>query len=326
MTTVHASDYDYFLVIHGREGEVHHRGPVNDFLPCYEDLLFTSVVDGAIPNDGTQPAVWVEPVGDPPKIAGVKVSVGSSSKTYSLNIFGNRVWEVLLAKDLLKECLEQEGSTIWHVEAKKRRGLPQARRLAVAVRRRPYPIEDRPLADFGITNAEEGDPALDVFVRRDVLDRLCRDAATSLDCERASFLTGHLVCEKPGRAAVVIQDQIPAAVETSASKTHVAFSPLTFQAAREELEARRNGAEMVAWAHNHPPTCGRDCLMKVPACGTDSVFFSLQDRVLHRASFAAPYMVALVGGKGADRRADDPIVRAYGWRDGVIQERSFQVY
>jgi hypothetical protein len=323
---LHSSEYDFHLVIRDEPGTVLHRAIVNDFLPCYEDLLFAGVLDGTIPNDGSQPNAWVEPVGDVRRVAGIKMSLNGHSKTYGVQVFANRVREVLLSKERLKDSLELEGNAFWHVEAEQRSNKQPARRLAVAVKRRPYPLLDRCVTEYGIEGAGQSENALDVFVAGAVLDKLRQDAAESLDCERASFLTGQLVRARAGHAAVIIQGQIPAAVETTASKVHVSFSPLTFQAARKELESRRDGGEIVAWAHNHPPTCGRECLMKVPACATDTVFFSSLDRVLHRASFPAAYMVALVVGKGADRRADDPMVRAYGWRDAVIEERPFQVY
>jgi hypothetical protein len=47
---------------------------------------------------------------------------------------------------------------------------------------------------------------------------------------------------------------------------------------------------------------------------------------VHRAGFAAPYQVALVCAKDAERRADDPILTAYGWKDGTIEKVPFTVF
>ena len=66
--------------------------------------------------------------------------------------------------------------------------------------------------------------------------------------------------------------------------------------------------------------------MTIPACGTDNVAFSMNDRIVHRSAFGRPYMVALVSGKGSGRRADDPSLGAYGWQRGRICERTWSVF
>ena len=111
--------------------------------------------------------------------------------------------------------------------------------------------------------------------------------------------------------------------ETSASRAHFSFSPLTFHAAQQELARRATGETIVGWHHNHPPPCGGGCLQQVPACGSGTLFFSVDDRILHRASFPAPYMVALVSGKEPGRPADEPKMKAYGWQDATIKEGTF---
>jgi hypothetical protein len=75
-----------------------------------------------------------------------------------------------------------------------------------------------------------------------------------------------------------------------------------------------------------PPPCGATCLQHTPACKTETVFFSRDDRAVHRASFLAPYMIALVSGKAVDRRADDPAVQAYGWENAVVTQKAFTVF
>ena len=126
-------------------------------------------------------------------------------------------------------------------------------------------------------------------------------------------------------ARVVVLDRIPADTGTTQSRVHIGFSPETFAAAQRTLEARGTGQVIAGWHHSHPPACGRLCLQTVPACATDNVFFSAADRDVHRRGFNAPYMVGLVSGKGAHRRADDPVMRAFGWRDGVIGEKTFGI-
>jgi hypothetical protein len=92
------------------------------------------------------------------------------------------------------------------------------------------------------------------------------------------------------------------------------------------MAERQDGTTICGWHHNHPPPCGGECLMIVPACKTETVFFSTDDRLVHRTSFPAPYMVALVSGKESEKRADQPGVRAYGWQDSLVKERGFSVF
>jgi hypothetical protein len=101
---------------------------------------------------------------------------------------------------------------------------------------------------------------------------------------------------------------------------------VTFLAAQRELESRGSNHVILGWHHNHPPPCGYQCLSAVPPCGTDNVVFSVDDRMVHRSAFGRPYMVGLVCGKGPGRRADDPLIRAYGWHRGRICEREWSVF
>jgi hypothetical protein len=66
--------------------------------------------------------------------------------------------------------------------------------------------------------------------------------------------------------------------------------------------------------------------MLIPACKTETVFLSSDDQAVFRASFGAAYMVGLVSGKGAGLRADEPLVRAYGWGDAVLREIDFALF
>jgi proteasome lid subunit RPN8/RPN11 len=177
------------------------------------------------------------------------------------------------------------------------------------------------LGDFG---AESKDEALSVYIASSLLGELREEAGSCLERERANILTGYVAATEEGGAAVIAVNRIAAEVDTTSSAVHFSFSPLTFDSVRQELARRKDGQIIVGWAHHHPVPCGRDCLMTVPACKTENVFFSIADRTVHRSGFAAPYMVAFVAGKGAYRRADDPLIRAYAWRDGLIRESAFR--
>ena len=125
---------------------------------------------------------------------------------------------------------------------------------------------------------------------------------------------------------MVVTGHSPVEVGAGASRGHCEFAPETFLAIRREVASRADGAVIVGWAHTHPPVCGAACLQRVPTCSTGMLFFSSDDHAVHRAAFPARYMVALVSGKEPGRRADEPGVRAFGWQEGGIVERRFQVF
>jgi proteasome lid subunit RPN8/RPN11 len=184
-----------------------------------------------------------------------------------------------------------------------------------------------PQALEGDAKREAGsDDSISMRVSSDLLAELCEASASSLDRERADFLVGRLVQEPDGRATVVLLTRIPAGADTGSSLVHFSFSPQTFQAAQRELERRGSEDMILGWHHNHPPPCGHQCLMTIPPCRTDNVAFSMNDRIVHRSAFGRPYMVALVSGKGPGKRADDPVLRAYGWQRGRISERTWSVF
>jgi hypothetical protein len=324
------SHYSFFLEIIDATSVVVHREEAHDFLPCYEDLLFVAVCSGKVADDGILPPATVTPVWrdeEQGRVAGVMVSLPSLSKRYSLAVFADRVWEVLVNRELIKRD-EQEGEGeakkfTWRVEALERVEERKSK-LQLSLSRQPYPLIHGALSAFGIERAPGEHHPLSLFFSHSLLDELREETARSLDTERADLLTGHVVREAAGRAALVVTGRIPALTEAASSRIHFAFSPRTFLAAQEE--AARRGETIVGWHHNHPPPCGETCLQYIPPCKTSTVFFSLADRSVHRASFAAPYMVALVSGKEAEKRANDPGLQAYAWRDGVIQQQEFSIF
>lgn len=324
------SRHRFILEVRDGHGMLVHREEVADFLPCYEDLLFAAVCAGRLANNGALPLATVEPAwrdGREGKLAGVTVSLPPLTKTYGLEIFAARAWEVLVQKEVVTgEEQEAPKDLTWSILVRQQDGDGSRPRRNISLSRAPYPLERRALADLGVGTAPKGDRPPRLLCPRSVMDELRSETARSLDEERADVLTGHLVQEANGQTAIVVTGRIPAETDTAASKAHFSFSPLTFLAAQEALARRPAGETIVGWHHNHPPPCGAGCLQVVPPCTSRTPFFSLADRSVHRASFSAPYMVALVSGKETERRADEPEFRAYGWQDGVIRERDVSIY
>jgi len=320
------SHYSFLLSIIDEAGAVVHREEVQDFLPCFEDLLYSAVCTGKVPNDGKLPPASVVPVwrdGEGGEVAGVTVSLPPLSKRYGLVIFSDSVRQV--ERDLVKDGGEGGKKFTWRVEAKEREEERKGK-LRISLTRQPYPIVRRSLSDFGIEKGASGNNPFSLFISRSLIDELREETGRSLDTERADILSGYLVQEAEGGVGLVVMGRTPALAETASSRVHFAFSPLTFLAAQREIGMQPNGETIVGWAHNHPPPCGGNCLKFIPPCNASTVFFSAADRSVHRASFPAPYMIALVSGKGADKRADDPEVKIFGWEDGVIREKEFSVF
>jgi hypothetical protein len=320
------SSFRFTLAIADEAGFPVHREDVQDFLPLYEDLLFRAVLEGVVPNDGSLPPAALTPVFEPgggSKVVGLRAGLPSQERTYDLGLLAARVQEVLVQQKLQEESGKAKARFTWRVEAQELANGAQPRRLRSSRRRQAYPLVRDTLLFAGAGGARE--ELVSLFVRRGVLESL-REEAARLEVERAHVLVGHLVQVGPGAAAVVVTGDSPVEVGAGASRERCEFTPELFLGIRREVGNRTDGAVLLGWAHNHPPpACLATCLQSVPNCSM--LFFSNpQDHEVHRAAFAAPYMVALVSGKEPGRRADEPGVRAFGWQDGRIAERRFQVF
>jgi proteasome lid subunit RPN8/RPN11 len=295
----------------------------------FHDVAFSAVCSGRLPNSGGWEPLMMEPELVDGRIHAVTVSVAGVSRTYGRAVFRDRAVEILLTKGLLRdqdaEDRVDEIGVSWDLETCGVPGTPGRLRSLATVRQRAYPLARRPFPQ-----SEEADRSgkghFSIWISSELIDELREECRTCLDRERADFLAGDLVQGPHGRVAAILKSRVPAEKETGSSLVHFSFSAETFQAAESELRRRGSDQVLLGWAHNHPPPCGRTCLMTVPPCRTDNVSFSLQDRIVHRSAFGRPYMVGVVSGKGAGRRADDPVIRAYGWRRGRICERRLATY
>jgi hypothetical protein len=311
----------FFLVLRGHDEA---REEELDFNALVHDVVFAEVCRGRLPNDGRWTPVEVEPEWKGEELGSVKVTVAGFSRRYGRGVFRDRAVEVVHARRADREEADTRTELSWDVDVRRAETVTRGPMPRAALRHQPYPIVP---ATPGAFRQEPGrcPAALSLAVTSRVMEELCEASADSLDCERADFLAGHLVQRPDGQVIVTVQRRIPARLETGSSQTRFSFSPLSFHAAQQELAARGSGEVILGWHHNHPPPCGRACLTVIPPCRSESVFFSIHDRIVHRSAFPRPYMVALVSGKGADRRADRPVVRAFGWRRGRIRERPLSI-
>jgi hypothetical protein len=302
-----------------------HREAFVEHAPLYEDLRLSAVLSGALANDGSIVPATLEPAGREDgnaRVTSFVLNLGTVTKRYGLAPVADQVLAALVKQGLVKDETDSSVPFTWWLEAHEHEsGGPSHRRITL--RREPYPLTTTPLAALGVED-EPRDP-LPIFVKRDVLDELRDQAARNLSIERADLLVGKVARVKDG-IAVVITDRLAATNEAGASRTHFTFSPLTFVAARRQVQERGDGTVLLGWSHNHPPACGGTCRGYVPACSASTLFFSADDRAVHRAAFLTPYMVALVSGKAAHRSPETPEVLAYGWRDGAIVERELAAF
>jgi hypothetical protein len=317
--------HHFFLVFRDQSGVVHEQEL--DFNALIHDVAFSAVCNGRLANDGRWEPTRLEPARAHGTVAGVTVHVAGSARTYGREVFQDRANEILLrTKGAASEALGKADRTnvSWEVEV--RSADTRRERKRVSLRRQAYPLVQRDLT--GAVDPQPDGPAgtMSVRVAAGLVEELRRESAGSLDRERADFLVGDLLLTGHGHVVVSLVDRIPADIDTDGSLVHFSFSPRTFQAAQHELERRGTDQVILGHHHNHPPACGHQCLMTTPACSTDNVFFSIDDRVVHRSAFGRPYMVALVSGKGAERRADDPVMKAYGWRRGRICETAWSIF
>jgi proteasome lid subunit RPN8/RPN11 len=327
------SCFRFEVVVADDAGSLVHRERVEDLQPVVEDMLFAGVRIGVIPNGGRLCSVSLTPVWaerGAPRVGVIAAELGALRKSYGLTAVAELVRAAVLTEASIVTALEREGARLqWWLEAQQREADPDQhtpRRLKVALRREPFPLTFAQFSEFGLVGPVTDANPVAIAIHGSVLEAIRAETAASLDRERADILVGHVVADPMRRVAVVVSDRIPAVRETTASREHFTFSPVTFDAARRAVAARRDGAVVVGWTHNHPAPCGRDCLRVVPPCQNSTLFLSAPaDRAVHRACFSAPYMIALVSGKAAGRRVSEPEVRAWGWRDAAIVAREFSV-
>jgi hypothetical protein len=298
------------------------------FIACYEDTLFTGICAGSLPNTDHFPAATVEPcrpILDSPFLTGITMHIPPVTRFYGLSAFADLAYNLERPPAQHPEAAEADlaGTVLWRLRAAPRHAAPGPRPRAT-VRRQPYPLLHDTLNAWQVPHLTVSPPPFELYVSQSVIAELRADTARSLHVEQAAILTGRVIQDPDGSVGVLVTGRTPATVEAKGTAASFEFSPLTFAAARRESLARDPGCAILGWAHNHP-VC-RDCPLAEPYCQSETVFFSLADRLVHRTSFSAPYAVALVLGKGRHKSPADPIVRAYAWNHGTITEHPMHVY
>jgi hypothetical protein len=176
-----------------------------------------------------------------------------------------------------------------------------------------------------------------VFIRRKVLDlarRLCRAPG---DHEGGAWLAGRLVRQSGEAPEIFVV--IDAAFQArhvnqgrfSLTPTPEAYAHVEAKLATRRRRLGRDEETLVGFghAHNFLPALDGDGKARCPACPKrttcrlHSAFYSRDDQQFHKAIFTQkPYAVGLVW--GFDPLFHD-VLRVFGFRDGVLAERSIDV-
>lgn len=169
---------------------------------------------------------------------------------------------------------------------------------------------------------------LPVFVPRRVLEETVEEARRASEREVGGVLLGHLRREEDsGKLFLEITCQVPAE-HTEATGTSVTFTPATWARVRDVVELRGEGEIIAGWVHSHPFRFCPECPLPTPAdCLAKVVFYSADDEFLMEQIFARPFMVGLL--TAVEPRLEQALghlpVRLYGWRQGEIHPRGFEV-
>jgi proteasome lid subunit RPN8/RPN11 len=169
---------------------------------------------------------------------------------------------------------------------------------------------------------------LPVLIPRQVLEDAVELAKEAPEREVGGFLLGHLCRDDETKELFLLVKAHVPAEETEATGTSVTFTSQTWTRAREVVEWRGEGEIFAGWVHSHPFRFCAECpTPPKPDCVDKVLFFSPEDHFLMEVTFAQPFMVALqtaVEPRLAQVLGHLP-VRLYGWHDGVIVPRGFEV-
>jgi proteasome lid subunit RPN8/RPN11 len=192
------------------------------------------------------------------------------------------------------------------------------------------PIRPGNLVGYGLREAWDRPQSCDmpVLIPRHVIEEAVDEAARAPEREVGGALLGHLRRDTESETLFVeVTCQVPAE-ETTATELSVTFTPATWARVREVIEIRGEGEIFVGWVHSHPFGLCDECpLIPPPECVAKVLFFSDDDKFLMELSFPRPFMIGLLCAREPRLQAalGHAPVRLFGWRDGEITPRGFEV-
>jgi proteasome lid subunit RPN8/RPN11 len=185
--------------------------------------------------------------------------------------------------------------------------------------------------DFGQGESwdESIDSDLPVLIDRTVLDEAVDEARDNPEREIAGFLLGKIHRDdRTNEVFVSVTGLASACGTTESTGTSVTFTPASFAEVRNITKLRAGGEAVIGWYHSHPFRLCAECpLPTPPECIAKVLFYSLDDIHLMDTTFEQPFMVGLLA--AVEPRIEEAIghlpVKLYGWHNGEIKERGFEV-
>jgi proteasome lid subunit RPN8/RPN11 len=345
-TTVQPALYQYrleFFKVRGG-GRVHELPLARaDFHRAIEATFFDALRRGLLGEYAPpfaaariEPAFGDEGAGSP-RAAGFRVVLplpggGEERREFTADFFDGRATRA--GADLVRARRVPNNSTLLYqlsayLESEEA-PAPSGLRFTLEPESVEVPIRPGRLADYGAREAWDGPRPneMPVLIPRRVIEEAVEDAGRAPEREVGGALLGHLRRDTDGGEIFVeVTCQVPAE-ETTATDLSITFTPATWARVREVIEVRGEGEIFVGWVHSHPFGLCAECpLTPPPECVAKVLFFSSDDEFLMELSFPRPFMVGLLSAREPRLAAalGHAPVRLFGWRDGRIEPRGFEV-
>jgi proteasome lid subunit RPN8/RPN11 len=344
-TRIRPALYQYRLEFFRVRGERVHEQPLAraDFDQAIEATFFDGLRRGLF-TDYTPPftlariePAFAEGKEGSPNAPGFRVVLpvpdgGEHRCEFSAEFFGRRALRI--GADLVRAKRLPNNSTLLYqlsayLESEAGRAAPGLR-FTLEPESVAVPIRPGKLADYGPREAWDSPQAeeMPVLIPRRVIDEAVEEAARAPGREVGGALLGHLRRNADtGEIFLEVTCQVPAE-ETTATELSVTFTAATWARVREVIEVRGEGEIFVGWIHSHPFGLCEECPLKPPPeCVAKVLFFSEDDEFLMELSFPRPFMVGLLSAREPRLKAalGHAPVRLFGWRDGDIVPRGFEV-
>jgi proteasome lid subunit RPN8/RPN11 len=185
--------------------------------------------------------------------------------------------------------------------------------------------------DFGPVETWDGqvDTDLPVLIEQLVLDEAVAEARGNPEREVAGFLLGQMMRDERRKEVFIAVTGLASAYSTTeATAASVTYTPASFAQVRNIIKLRARGESVIGWYHSHPFKLCAECpLPTPPECIAKVLFYSQDDIHLMETTFEQPFMVGLLS--AVEPRIEAAVghlpVKLYGWRNGEIKERGFDV-
>jgi proteasome lid subunit RPN8/RPN11 len=167
-----------------------------------------------------------------------------------------------------------------------------------------------------------------VLIPQHVVEEAVEEAKHAPEREVGGVLLGRLRRDDQTRELFLEVTCLVPAEQTEATEMSVTFTHATWARVREVIDVRGEKEMFVGWMHSHPFRFCAECPLPVPKeCMDKVLFYSSDDEFLMELSFARPFMVGLLA--AVEPRLETVLghlpVKLYGWKDGRIEARGFEV-